>query len=240
MADLSQIIAEIPVIGTGHSQRLPIFLGIHGHQEIDIVRSRLIALSEHGSDDRLEGLEQVGLAGRVLAHIELPGNLTHGITVIDSLGVDTEVCTLLGSQQEIHLLRDMEPILIGADTAAILVELEQVNLPLFVHDTPNRNLVVALLLVLDPDSHKGQGRDGGEHRILRVLALLKAHIPDGRGVLIDFLGHGVVRLGRVLILAILDCIVVILDKGFRIRAELCQFGGAFFSGHVEIPFQKFK
>ena len=209
MADLSQIIAEIPVIGAGHSQRLPIFLGIHGHQEIDIVRSRLITFSEHGSDDRLEGLEQVGLAGRVLAHIELPGNLAHGITVIDSLGVDTEVGTLLGGQQEIHLLRDMAPILIGADGAAILVQLEQVNLPLFVHDTPNRNLVIALLLVLDADSHKHQRCDSGEHGIFSVLAVLKAHISDSGGVLVDRVGQLGIRLGCVLILAILDCLVVL-------------------------------
>ena len=38
MANLSQIIAEIPVIGTGDGQSLAVLLGIHGHKEVDIVR----------------------------------------------------------------------------------------------------------------------------------------------------------------------------------------------------------
>ncbi len=198
--------------------------------------SCLIPLTQHGGDNRLKGLEQIGLAGRVLAHIKLAGNLAHRITVIDGLRVNTQIHTLLRSQQEIHLLRDMAPILIGADGAAILVQLEQVNLPLFVHDTPNRNLVIALLLVLDADSHKHQRCDSGEHGIFSVLAVLKAHISDSGGVLVDRVGQLGIRLGCVLILAILDCLVVLFDKGFRIRAQLCQFGGVFFSGHFEIPF----
>ena len=36
VANLSQIIAEIPVICAGHGQRLAVLLGINRHQEIDV------------------------------------------------------------------------------------------------------------------------------------------------------------------------------------------------------------
>lgn len=64
MANLSQIIAEIPVIGTGDGQSLAVLLGIHGHKEVDIVRCRLILLAQHGGDNRLQSLEQIGLCSR--------------------------------------------------------------------------------------------------------------------------------------------------------------------------------
>lgn len=169
MANLSQIIAEIPVIGTGDGQSLAVLLGIHGHKEVDIVRCRLILLAQHGGDNRLQGLEQIGLAHGVLAHVKLAGNLAHGITVIDRFGVDTQIYGFLRGQQKVHLLGDMRPILVGTDFAAILVELEQVNLTLFIHDSADGNLVIALLLVLDPDGNIGQGRDCGEHGIISVL-----------------------------------------------------------------------
>ena len=37
VANLSQIIAEIPVICAGHGQRLAVLLGINRHQEVDIM-----------------------------------------------------------------------------------------------------------------------------------------------------------------------------------------------------------
>lgn len=168
MANLSQIIAEIPVIGTGDGQSLAVLLGIHGHKEVDIVRCRLILLAQHGGDNRLQSLEQIGLAHGVLAHVKLAGNLAHGITIIDRFGVDTQIYGFLRGQQKVHLLGDMRPILVGTDFAAILVELEQVNLTLFIHDSADGNLVIALLLVLDPDGNIGQGRDCGEHGITKI------------------------------------------------------------------------
>lgn len=120
MTDLSQIVAEIPVIGAGHGQSLAVLLGIDGHQIVDIMGSCLILASQHGRDDGLQGLEQVGLAGGVLAHVKLAGNLAHSIAVIDSLGVNAQVNALLRSQQEVHLHGDMYPILVCADTATIL------------------------------------------------------------------------------------------------------------------------
>ena len=80
----------------------------------------LVLLAEHSGDNRLQSLEQVRLTGRILAHIKLAGDFAHSIAVIDSLGVDTKVNRFLRGQQEVHLLRDTRPILIGADITTIL------------------------------------------------------------------------------------------------------------------------
>ena len=110
---------------------------------------------------------------------------------------------------------------------------------LFIHDSADRNLVIALLLVLDPDGNIGQGRDCGEHGIISVFAVLKAHIPDSSGVLIDLFGHSLFRFGCVLILAVLDCIIVILDKGSASERNCANL--AMFSSLVilKCPFHSF-
>ena len=129
----------------------------------------------------------------------------------------------------------MQPVLVGADAAAILVQLEQVDGPLFVHDTADGNLVIALLLVLGADGHIGQRGNGGEHGIGRVLAVLEAHIPDSGGILVDLLGQFRIHLAGLLELAGLDSLVVLLDKSLGLGTQRRQFGCVLFSGHFQMP-----
>lgn len=100
------------MIRAGDSQRLPGLLGIDAHKEIHVMGRGLVFLADHSLNHLGQGLQDIGLGGGGLAHVDLLGQVAHGVGIVDFLGIDAQVDSLLGGQQEVELLHTVIPALI--------------------------------------------------------------------------------------------------------------------------------
>lgn len=231
MADFREIVAEILVVRAGDGQSLAALAGIDGHEEVDIVGCRLEFLAEHGRDNNLQCLEQVGLGAGTLAHVDFLGDGGHGEAVVDILGVDTQIDGFLRGQQAVHFLGHIDPVLVGPNSAAILVQLVEVDGAFLFHDGTDSDLVIALLLVLDPDGRERKRGDGGDHGIRAVLAVLEAHTANDGGILVGGLGQAGVDLESLIDFTGLHGLIVRRSQLFGRCPQLHQFLGVLFSRH---------
>ena len=65
MADLRQIVDEVAMVGAGDSESLAGLLGVDGQQVVHVMGRRLVVPAQHGSDDGLKALQEVGFDGYI-------------------------------------------------------------------------------------------------------------------------------------------------------------------------------